>query len=63
MAQGLVDEHTEDYGFQLVEDRHSNQAVDDVPYDPRGRRHAVPQHPQVGARAMAPLILSRYTLV
>ena len=36
MPQGLVDEHTEEYGFHLVEDRRSNQAVDDVPYDPQG---------------------------
>ncbi len=37
MAQGLVDERTEEDGSHLVEDRRPNQAVDDVPYDLQGR--------------------------
>jgi 3-oxoacyl-[acyl-carrier-protein] synthase I len=63
MAQGLVDERTEEDGSHLVEDRRPNQAVDDVSYDLQGRWRAVPQHRHVGARVMAPLILSRYTVV
>ncbi len=63
MPQGLVHEPTEKDLSHLVEDRPSNQAVADVPYDPQGRRHAGPQHRQVGARGMAPLILTRYTIV
>jgi len=47
MAQGLVDEHTEENESQLAEDR----------------RQAVPQIQPVGARVMAPLILTRYTVV
>ena len=34
-----------------------------VHHDPQGRRHTVPQSRHVEARGMAPLILSRYTIV
>ena len=63
MPQALIHEHLEEDVSRLVEDRGSNQAVDDGPYDPQGRRHAVPQHRHVGARSMAPLILTHYTIV
>ena len=63
MAQCLVHERTEKDGSHLVEDRRPNQGVDDVSYDPQGRRGAVPQHREVVARVMAPLILSHYTVV
>ncbi len=63
MPHALVHEHLEDDVSRLVEDRGSNQAVDDGPNDPQGRRHAVPQHRHVGARLMAPLILTHYTVV
>ena len=63
MAQSLVDEHTEEDGSRPVADRRPDQAVEDVPCDPQGLRHAVPQHRLVGPRVMAPLILTRYTVV
>ncbi|MEK7237034.1 MAG: hypothetical protein AAB242_10450, partial [Nitrospirota bacterium] len=63
MAQSLVEEHTEKDESRLVEDRRPDQTVDDGRYDSQGRRHAVPQHRLVGARVMAPLILTRYTVV
>jgi 3-oxoacyl-[acyl-carrier-protein] synthase I len=63
MAQGLVDEQTEEDESRLVEDRRLNQTIDDVSHDSQGRRHVVPHHRQVGARVMAPLILSCYTIV
>ena len=63
MPQGLVHEHIEKDVSRRIEDRRQNQAVNDVPYDPQGRQHIAPQHRQVGARSMAPLILSRYTVV
>ncbi len=63
MAQDLVEKHTEVDGSHLVDDRRPNEAGDDVLYDPQGRRHAIPRHRPAGARAMVPLILSRYTLV
>ena len=63
MAQGLVPERTEKGGSHLHEDRRPSQAVDDVSYDPQGHRRAVPQDQQVVTRVMAPLILSRYTVV
>jgi 3-oxoacyl-[acyl-carrier-protein] synthase-1 len=63
MPQGLVHEHIEKDVSRRIEDRRQNQAVNDVPYDPQGRLHIAPQHRQVGARSMAPLILSRYTVV
>ena len=63
MPHALIHEHLEDDVSRLVEDRGSNQAVDDGPNDPQGRRHAVPQHHHVGARLMAPLILTHYTVV
>ena len=63
MAQGLVHERTVEDGSRPVEDRCPHQAVEDVSYDPQGHRRAVPQDRHVGARVMAPLILSRYTVV
>jgi 3-oxoacyl-[acyl-carrier-protein] synthase I len=63
MPHALVHEHLEDDVSRLVEDRDSNQAVVDGPHDPQDLRHAVPQHRHVEARGMAPLILSRYTIV
>ena len=63
MPQGLVHEHIEKDVSRLVEDRGSNQAVDDGPNDPQGRRQAVSQHRDVGERLMAPLILTHYTVV
>ena len=48
MAQGLVDAETEKDESRLIEDR---------------RQHAAPQDRPVGARVMAPLILTRYTVV
>ena len=47
----------------LIHERRLSQTVDAVPYDAEDRRYAVPQHRQVGARVMAPLILTRYTVV
>ena len=63
MARSLFDERTVENGSQLVEDRRSNQPVDDGPHDPQDHRHAVPQYRHVGARLMAPLILTHYTVV
>jgi 3-oxoacyl-[acyl-carrier-protein] synthase I len=63
MAQGLVDDQTEKDGSHLVKDRSLNQAGDDVPYDLQGRWHAIPRNRLLGVRAMAPLILNRYTVV
>ncbi len=63
MPQALVHEHVEDNVSRLVEDRGSNQAVDDGPHDPQDHLHAVPQHRHVGAKLMAPLILTHYTVV
>jgi 3-oxoacyl-[acyl-carrier-protein] synthase I len=47
----------------LVHERRLSQAVDAVPYYAEDRRLAVQQHRQVGERVMAPLILTRYTIV
>ncbi|MFI5224862.1 MAG: hypothetical protein ACHQX3_11590, partial [Nitrospirales bacterium] len=47
----------------LVHERRLSQAVDAVPYDAEDCRHAGPRHRQVGERVMAPLILTRYTVV
>jgi 3-oxoacyl-[acyl-carrier-protein] synthase I len=63
MDQGLLDEHTEENGSRLVEKRRPNQVVDDVPYNPQGRWRTAPRNRPVRARAMAPLILNRYTVV
>ncbi len=63
MPQGLVHEHIEKDVSRLVEGRRSNQAVDDALTILQGHRHAVPQHRHVGARSMAPLILTHYTIV
>ena len=63
MARSLFDERTVENGSQLVEDRRPNRALHDGSYSPRGRRRTVPQSRHVEARGMAPLILSRYTLV
>ncbi len=63
MPQGLVDEPTEEDKLHLAAGRRQNQAVDDAPYDPMGHRHVVPRHRYVGARGMAPLILTSYTIV
>jgi len=63
MAQGLVDEQTEKDGSHLDDDRHPNQAVDDVPYDPQDLCHTAPSSLKYETRAMAPLILNRYTFV
>ena len=63
MPHGLVHEQVENDISRRIEDRCSNQAVNDVSYDPQGHRHAVPQRRHIGARGMAPLILSRYTVV
>lgn len=63
MAQGLVDEQTEKDGSRLIEDGRPDQEVNDVTCDPQDHRHAVPQNRPVGTRAMAPLILTSYTVV
>ncbi len=63
MPQGLVHEQVENDVFRRIEERRSNQVVNDVSHDPQGRRYAVPQRRHIGARGMAPLILSRYTVV
>jgi 3-oxoacyl-[acyl-carrier-protein] synthase-1 len=63
MPQGLVHKHIEKDVSRLVEDRGSNQAVDDGPNDPQGRRQEVSQHRHVEERLMAPLILTHYTIV
>ena len=63
MTQGLVEEQTEEDGSHLVEDRRPNQAVDDVPYDPQDLCHTAPSSLKYETRAMAPLILNRYTFV
>jgi len=63
MAQGPVAEQTEEDGSHLVEDRRPNQAVDDVPYDPQDLCHTAPSSLKYETRAMAPLILNRYTVV
>ncbi|MEO8341618.1 MAG: hypothetical protein ABI604_18260, partial [Nitrospirota bacterium] len=60
MTQGLLEEQTEEDESRLVADRRLNQTVDDLS---QGRRQAVSHRRQVGARVMAPLILSRYTVV
>jgi hypothetical protein len=43
-------EQTAEDGPHLVEDHRTNQAIDDVPYDPQARWHAVPHNRRVGAR-------------
>ena len=63
MSHASVHQHTEKDVSRLVEGRGSNQAVDNGPYNLQGHRHAVPQHRHVGARSMAPLILTHYTVV
>jgi 3-oxoacyl-[acyl-carrier-protein] synthase I len=63
MSQGLLDEHTKESGSRLVEERRPNQPVDDVLYNPQDRWRTAPRNRPVGARAMAPLILTRYTVV
>ncbi len=49
MVQDLVDDQIEEVGSQLDEDRRQYQAVDDVPGNPQGRWHAVPQDRHDGA--------------
>jgi len=63
MARSLFDERTVENESQLVEDRRPNRVLHDGSYSPQGRRHTVPQSRHVEARGMAPLILSRYTIV
>src|SRR4029079_9078186 len=63
MPHALVHEHLEDDVSRLVDDRGSNQGVDDGPHNPTEHLHAVPQQRHVGAREMAPLILTHYTVV
>ena len=63
MAQGLVDEPTEKNGSRLAEEHRPDKVAEDIPYDLQGRWR-VSHNPHVeGARGMAPLILSRYTIV
>ena len=63
MAQGLVDEPAEKDGARLAEDRRPNHVAEDVAYDLQSRRRVSHDPHIVGARGMAPLILTRYTLV
>jgi 3-oxoacyl-[acyl-carrier-protein] synthase-1 len=63
MAQGLVDEPTEEDGSYLAGGRRPDKVAEDIPCDLQGR-WCVSHNPHVGgARGMAPLILSRYTIV
>src|SRR5512140_64850 len=63
MARSLFDERTVENGSQLVEARRPSRVLHDGSYSPQGRRHTVSQSRHVEARGMAPLILSRYTIV
>jgi 3-oxoacyl-[acyl-carrier-protein] synthase-1 len=63
MIRGLLNDQTEDNGFPLVGDRRANHPIGDVSHDPQGRRHTVPQNRPIGATAMVPLVLTRYTLI
>ena len=63
MVQSLVAIPTKEDELHLAECHRQNQTVDHSLYDPIGHRHAVPQHRQVGARSMSPLILTHYTVV
>jgi len=63
MARGLVDEPTEEDGARLGKDRRPNHVAEDVAYDLQSRRRVSHDPHIVGARRMAPLILTRYTLV
>ena len=63
MAQGLVDEPAEKDGARLAEDRRPNHVAEDVAYELQSRRRVSHDPHIVGARGMAPLILTRYTLV
>ena len=63
MARGLVDPSAEKERFLMVENCSPDQALEGIPYDPEGRRHTAPRGLKSEAGAMAPLILSRYTLV
>jgi 3-oxoacyl-[acyl-carrier-protein] synthase-1 len=63
MAQGLVDEPTQEDGSHLAEGHRPDKVAKDIPYDLQGCWR-VSHNPHVGgARGMAPLILSRYTIV
>ena len=59
MAQGLVDIPTE-HEPHLAECRPPNQALNHPPYS---HQHVSPHNWYVGAQRMAPLILTRYTIV
>jgi 3-oxoacyl-[acyl-carrier-protein] synthase-1 len=63
MRQGLVDDHTKKDRTHRIDDPFMNQAVDDVLYGTRVSRNPGPRDRPAAARAMAPLILTCYTLV
>ena len=63
MAQGLVDEPTEEEGPHLAEGRRTNYVAEDVPYDLQSRWRVSHDPHMGGARGMAPLILTHYTVV
>jgi len=60
MAQGLVDERTEEDRSRLISDPSSIKTVGGDPHD---LQCAATRHQQIRSKAMVPLILNRYTLV
>jgi 3-oxoacyl-[acyl-carrier-protein] synthase-1 len=63
MRQGVVHDHTKKDRTHRIDDPFMNQAVDDVLYGTRVSRNPGPRDRPAAARAMAPLILTCYTLV